>query len=375
MHRMERGTARGRTSSAPEESAATRSQGRRFSYLAMASPCRIWVTFATAAALVLGIGVGPAAGKQSTLRVARGIHAWFLASDGDHELAYGVAPYPTVAVENAHTGARRLFPRRACPREIFLRPVIVASRRFLQHCEGDWRFTDLRTGLASEVPIPASLGGPLVLRLGDQWMEEMTLSSPFEEPRLTLFNPRTSAVVPLPETGASAYVDLNAASPVQPLCAPIVLPLRTRYLVKAHRPAGTREESWRVIGVSRGWVLATDFTGALMAWRCGTPAPERIASHPGSVQVGAGIVTWLESEKAAPYAAVLFAERLSTGRRWHWRSRYAFRTGPDLFQEGGVPISTAVHTSRAVYAAEECPAACAARHEVAPIVKASLTGL
>jgi hypothetical protein len=258
---------------------------------------------------------------------------------------------------------------------------MVAADRFLQHCGGDWRFTNLGTGAVSDVAIPlatelrdvpaavahgvTSGAPPFVLRLGDDWMEEEGIGNPSQEPPVTLFNPSTGEVVPLPETGAHAYVDVNAANPVQPLCPPVALPVRTRDLIEFHRPVGTRAESWKVIGVSHGWIVALDFSDELIAWHCDTAAPHLIAERPdpGSVQVGAGIVTWLEDDESG---GLLFAERLSTGRRWDWASRYGFITGLPL---------TAVHTSRAVYAAENCPAACVAHREVEPIVKASLTGL
>jgi hypothetical protein len=316
--------------------------------------------------LALCAAASPASASQPGLRVAHGVHGWFLDSDGEAQLAYGVSPYPSVVVQNAITGSRRLFRGKPCPdSEVYLRPVLVAGGRFLQHCGARWIVTDLRSGAAASVAIPAAImPNPFVTGLGRVWIEDEVSASPFQPPFVTLFDPTTGDLRQRPQLSATTYLDLDASQPVQLLCAPVQLPGRIEVNTLGGPPVREEQRFAHVVGASGSWVLFTEGEGegsALLAWRCGAPRARTISPGASSDQLGAGVVTWLAQEDHPPYTVVLYAERLATGRRWHWRSRYGFEK--------------AFHTRSALYASEDCPAACRARGEVAPIVEVSLARL
>jgi hypothetical protein len=162
--------------------------------------------------LALCAAASPASASQPGLRVAHGIHGWFLDSDGEAQLAYGVSPYPSVVVQNAITGSRRLFRGKPCPdSEVYLRPVLVAGGRFLQHCGARWIVTDLRSGAAASVAIPAAImPNPFVTGLGRVWIEDEVSASPFQPPFVTLFDPTTGDLRQRPQLSATTYLDLDA---------------------------------------------------------------------------------------------------------------------------------------------------------------------
>jgi hypothetical protein len=113
------------------------------------------------------------------------------------------------------------------------------------------------------------------------------------------------------------------------------------------------------IVASGGWVVLWQLPGhpeQLLAWRCGARKPRVLTAHlASSAQYAAGIVTWIAR------GGTLYAERLSSGRVWRWRSPYRFRH--------------AVHTANTVFAVENCPTECQMRFGGNRVLDASLAGL
>jgi hypothetical protein len=152
-----------------------------------------------------------------------------------------------------------------------------------------------------------------------------------------------SSGTPYPSTirpQAAAYADLDSTTLMQPLCAPIKLK-------QARLEGGGAYE--RVEGVEGPWLLlrslgapASRNVPRLLAWRCGRSRPIDLGTLAGRPQIGAGIVTWQDTN------GFIHAENLSTTKHSRWK----------LHRASWVVVHTAstifvaqAGTARAVYSA------------------------
>lgn len=139
---------------------------------------------------------------------------------------------------------------------------------------------------------------------------------------------------------ASAYADLDSATLMRPLCAPIRL---------THpRLAGSGSYE-RVEGVESPWVLLRSVgdpsSGAaprLLAWRCGHSRPIDLGAVAGRPQIGAGIATWEDT------SGFVHAENLSTTKRLMWKPH---RASHIVVHTASMIFVAETGTSRRVYSA------------------------
>ena len=306
-------------------------------------------------AVALAGVAAPASAAQPRLSVVSGVEGTFLESDGVSEVALGSLMNlgERVLVTNTVSGARRWITQAPCGEEapsagsvgrvLSLRPVTVADGMFLQECEGRggtkaMTFTSIADGSTRRVPFPEQL---VADAFGSVWVH--LAESGYKQYRDAFFAPSTG-VLRSGETSATTYDDLNSTALVLSLCRPVRRPV-------------VNEELARLAGVSAAWVVIQR-NNLLLAWHCGRPRPVVLSSldaDQNDASFSAGIVTWIER------GGFVDAMRLSTGRRWRWRSRWGF--------------ARVVHTGNELFAVENCPLACLARQRENPILSAPLARL
>jgi hypothetical protein len=220
--------------------------------------------------------------------------------------------------------------------------------------------TSVQSGAAVNLTFPVSEFSPS--RLGTSWIE--MLHEEYKTiPKIEYFNTKTGAILTSAQAGTSptTYIDLHSPGLTRPLCRPVRRPIVQLPEDEFGPVSPPRPTPYEVLGTTPSWVVLTGPNGfpPLITWHCGSRHPRTLSGteyEPGTAQLGAGIVTWVSNN-------TLYAERLDSGRRWHWT-------------RNGVNFINPVHTANAIYAIEECRSPrCGGEQQHPFMITASLAGL